>query len=328
MEAAAAPAAGSAGSGAAAAKELKKADPLEEEAKEAPKGEAKEEAKEAPKEEAKAEPKEGAPAGATKRPMFVGGNWKCKGTKESIIALCAELNKVGGEIPQDVEVVIFPSFLHIGLLQQHLGKPFLVGAQNCFDAGELGEYTGCVTPAMLADYGVRWVLLGHSDRRNSLLESSELIAAKAGSALKAGMSVNLTVGETRAQRDAGEHMAALEAQLAPVAKAVPAAADWERIVVAYEPVWAIGEGATPCSPAQAQEVHAHMRAWLAKRVGDEAAANCRIVYTGSVSTQNVHSYADLKDVDGFVVGRAALDASDLLKICTCRLPAAGSDKAA
>lgn len=258
-----------------------------------------------------------------RRRMFVGGNWKCKGTRKSIVELVGELNKIGPQVPADTEVVIFPSFLYIDLVSRLLGTPFTVGAQNCWDTAEPGEHTGCVTAQALSDFGVGWVLLGHSDRRNSLGETSSLIGQKTKQALAAGLSVNLTVGETRAQRDAMEYLQALEAQLDPVARELEKQpSDWERVVIAYEPVWAIGEGATPCTPEQAQEVHAHIRTWLAAATSPDIAATTRVVYTGSVTAANCASFIQMPDVDGFVCGRASLTASDLLTVACCRADAA------
>eukprot|EP00965_Chrysotila_dentata_P086898 2868252-Pleurochrysis_carterae.AAC.1 len=125
-----------------------------------------------------------APAPAGRQRFFIGGNWKCAGSRASIVALVEELNGIASQIPSDVEVVIFPSMLHLDLVSRTLHPPFVVGAQNCGDVGPLGDYTGCVTARMLADYRVSWVLLGHSDRRNMLGESSKLIADKCAAALK------------------------------------------------------------------------------------------------------------------------------------------------
>jgi len=257
--------------------------------------------------------------------LFLGGNYKCKASRASIEALAADLNARASEFPADVEVVIFPPTLLIDLCSRIFGPPFVIGAQNVWDTATPGDHTGCTTAALLKDFGCSWVLLGHSDRRNTLGETSELIAEKCAASLSAGLSVNLTFGETKAQREAGEHLAAIEAQLAPVAAALQgdeAAASWQRIVLAYEPVWAIGDGATPCSPDEAQAVHAHVRAWLGANVSAEVAEATRIAYTGSVSASNAASFAACADVDGFVCGRASLSASDFVTVARCREAAA------
>jgi len=255
---------------------------------------------------------------ASGRRRYVGGNFKCKGDVASLARLAADMNAAMDQFPADTDLVLCPSFLHIDRLRSQLAARIEVGAQNAWDAVEIGEFTGCVTAAMLADIGVKWLVLGHSDRRNTLLETPEMIATKAAAALKAGLSVNLTVGETKQQRDSGEYMAALYAQLAPVAAAI-GKDGWERVVLAYEPVWAIGEGALPCSPDQAQEVHSAVRAWLKKEVSTEVAKATRIVYTGSVSADNAKDYAACPDINGFVCGRASLVAKDFVTVCRAHL---------
>lgn len=257
--------------------------------------------------------------------FFVGGNWKCKGSRKEIAALCEGLSALGGQVPQDVEVVLFPSMLHLDLVSRSLSAPFAVGAQDCWGP-KVGDFTGSVSASMLVDFGVGWVLLGHSDRRNTIGETPELIGSKASAALAAGLNVNMTVGETGAQRAAGEVMASLEAQLSPVADAIAqegalkgdVCAAWARVVLAYEPVWAIGEGATPCTPEQAQEVHGGVRRWLSQRVSPEAAEQVRIVYTGSVSPANCAAFAKQADIDGFVCGRASLVPDDFLVVARCK----------
>jgi len=132
----------------------------------------------------------------------------------------------------------------------------------------------------------------------------------------------LTIGETLAVREAGNAINTLLEQLTTATASVPAD-DWGRIAVAYEPVWAIGEGATPCSPEETQRVHSALRACISERAGEPAAKKCRLLYTGSVNEKNASQYASLPDVDGFVVGRAGLDADKLMAVCqTLRQPAA------
>lgn len=256
--------------------------------------------------------------GSPKR-FFLGANWKCK------LETPADASKLCGEIcatpfPDDVEVVLFVPTILIDVVRRQLlasrGR-FQVGAQNVWEAvGPMGEHTGSTTATALVAAGVQWVMLGHSDRRNALGETSELIAKKAAAALAAGLHVNLTLGETRDQRDAGAHLTALEAQLAPVFSALAGEANavWDKIALAYEPVWAIGEGATPCTPQDAQAVHQHIRSLISEAVSPEAASMVRIAYTGSVSPANAASYRELPDVDGFVCGRASLNATDFLAV--------------
>ena len=255
-----------------------------------------------------------------RRRLFLGGNYKCKASRSSMETLAVQLNALAAEFPVDCEVVLFAPTLLIDLCSRLFGPPFVIGAQNVWDASApLGEHTAVTTAAALKDFGVSWVLLGHSDRRNALGESSALIAEKAKAALQMGLNVNLTFGETKAQRGSGDHLEAIESQLAPVAEALRGELDlWTRVVLAYEPVWAIGEGATPCSPEQAQSVHAHVRSWLAMNATAAVADDMRIAYTGSVSPTNAAGFARMADVDGFVCGRASLVASDFLQVIAAR----------
>ena len=278
---------------------------------------------------------------ATGRRFFVGGNWKCGvGGRASASALLRALAARCRDVPRDVQVVLFPSVLHLQLAGELLpaGGPYEVGAQNAWE-GLVADCPGSVSAEMLLEAGVGWVMLGHSDRRNRLGESAELVGTKVAAALEAGLQVNLTVGETAAQRAEGIEaaLAALTAQLQPAVEAVAAAAAreagelpppmaatetaaalaklWGRVVLAYEPVWAIGKGATPCTPEQAQEVHAALRAYVSERVSAAAAQHLRIAYTGSVSVDNCLALAAQPDIDGFICGRASLDAGAFLSVC-------------
>ena len=233
-------------------------------------------------------------------------------------ALAADMNALESEFPKEVEIVLFVPFVYIDLCQRVFAPRFAIGAQNAFDAGPMGEHTGAVTMAALADCGVGWVLLGHSDRRNALKEEPGLIAEKAAAAVKAGLLVNFTFGETKAQREKGEQLAAIDGQIEPLGRLLNGKAEWEKLTLAYEPVWAIGDGATPCSPKDAQVVHAHVREWIRKNVSPEAADLVRIAYTGSVSPTNATGFSATDDIDGFVCGRASLVADDFLAVAQCR----------
>lgn len=249
--------------------------------------------------------------------FFVGANWKCsidEVTKaDKLITELSEQWALQSKELSSVEVCIFPPFTFLDRVRRRLTSELGVGAQNVGEARPADPGTGSVTPKMLRQSGCSWVMLGHSDRRNRLGETDALIARKVVESLKVGLGVNLTVGETLAARQAGVAVQTILCQLGAAAASVPADA-WGRVVVAYEPVWAIGEGATPCSPADAQEVLGAMRVWLSQKVGPRAAASCRLAYTGSVNEQNAPQYAELPDVDGFVLGRAGLDAAQLLAI--------------
>jgi len=189
-----------------------------------------------------------------------------------------------------------------------VGSVITVGAQDC-SAMQSGAYTGDVAAAMLADIGCRWVILGHSERRQYHGESDALVAAKLTAALAAGLQPIVCVGETREQRDAGTAEAVVSAQLAGALKGQ---SDLHTLVVAYEPVWAIGTGLT-ASPEQAQDMHAFIRGCLGAIAGVDAALT-RIVYGGSVKANNASQLFAQPDIDGALVGGAALIAEDFLAI--------------
>merc|ERR1740121_1108309 len=149
----------------------------------------------------------------------------------------------------DVELCVFPPYVFLDSVRQQLRGEFQVGSQNAWDSAPGFMSTGVVTADMLHEVGCRWVLLGHSDRRNVLGENDAFIAEKVARCLKNGLCVNLTLGETLELRNAGKALETLQRQLSAAAAGVPADA-WNRVVVAYEPFWATGEGATPCSPEE------------------------------------------------------------------------------
>ena len=184
---------------------------------------------------------------------------------------------------------------------QQLGLNAKVAGQNCYKA-KSGAFTGEISPAMLKDNGVEWVILGHSERRNVFGESDALIADKIEHALSEGLKVIACIGEKLEEREAGKTMDVVSAQMAAFKDKV---ADWTKVVIAYEPVWAIGTGKV-ASPAQAQEVHKHLRNWLASQVSDDVSAKTRIIYGGSVTASNCSELAKEADIDGFLVGGASL----------------------
>jgi triosephosphate isomerase len=239
------------------------------------------------------------------------GNWKCNGTVESVAALVAELN--AGAVPAEVDVVVAPPSVFVDRVAGALRAPFQVAAQNCH-SGAGGAFTGEVSADMLVSMAVPWVVLGHSERRSLFGETNETVGQKVAYALSKGLKVIACIGETLAQRESGEMFAVLDAQLEAIAAAVGPEAAWANVVVAYEPVWAIGTGVV-ASPEQAQEVHAYVRKWLAEHPGVKVAGRTRVLYGGSVSDKNCGTLAALEDVDGFLVGGASLQAPAFLTIC-------------
>mmetsp|Transcript_28108 Transcript_28108/g.87243 ORF Transcript_28108/g.87243 Transcript_28108/m.87243 type:complete len:280 (+) Transcript_28108:51-890(+) len=250
------------------------------------------------------------PPGAKQPPYpgkqyLIGGNWKCNGTKESVAALVTTLNNAG-DIPPWVEVVVGVPAIHIGTVLATLRRDISVAAQDCSATG-FGAYTGELAASMLADFGVPWVILGHSERRTNQKETSALVAAKTKQALDAGLSVMVCVGETLEEREAGkidavvldDHMGALKGKFSD--------SEWARIAIAYEPVWAIGTGKT-ATPEQAQEVHASIRKWLSANVSPAVAQKTRVQYGGSMKGANAAGLLAKPDIDGGLIGGASLKA--------------------
>jgi triosephosphate isomerase len=181
-----------------------------------------------------------------------------------------------------------------------------VASQDAYDGGA-GAFTGAVPAELAADAGATWTLVGHSERRALFGDADAVVTAKVTKALAVGLSVIACVGETLAQREGGDAVAVVSAQLAAIAAGVPRPADWGRLVVAYEPVWAIGTGKV-ATPDVAQEMHAAIRAWVAAPVSADVADALRLQYGGSVSPANAADLAACPDVDGFLVGGASLKA--------------------
>jgi triosephosphate isomerase len=234
----------------------------------------------------------------SRRPL-VAGNWKMHGTVASVQAyLEALVERVGAAGP---EVVVCPPFTLLpAAVLIATGSEVAIGAQNCHWE-ESGAFTGEVAPAMLAELGVRWVIVGHSERRQYFGESDATASARARAAQRAGLDVIFCVGETLEQREAGETLAVLERQSTAIEGLDPA-----HLALAYEPVWAIGTGKT-ATAAQAQEAHAALRRRAAELLGKPAAAGLRILYGGSVKPDNATVLLGEEDVDGALVGGASLD---------------------
>ncbi|KAJ1796742.1 hypothetical protein LPJ59_003564 [Coemansia sp. RSA 2399] len=235
------------------------------------------------------------------RTFWVGGNWKMNGSVASIKDIVGQFN--AGSSPSNVEVVIGAPYVYIPLLAESLRKEWAVAGENCYIKSS-GAYTGEISPEMLADVGAKWVILGHSERRNILKESDDFTAQKVVKALESGLKVVLCVGELLEERKAGTTQTVVNRQLAAVIK-VAKESDWANIVIAYEPVWAIGTGEV-ATPDQAQEVHAAIRKYLETEVSAKVAEETRITYGGSVNANNCKETAQKPDVDGFLVGGASL----------------------
>ncbi|WP_341522636.1 triose-phosphate isomerase [Pseudomonas sp. G.S.17] len=245
-----------------------------------------------------------------RRPM-VAGNWKMHGTRASVAELIEGL--AAQALPGGVDVAVFPSSLHINLVIDGLqGKSIPVGAQNCAHEAGQGALTGEVSPSQLADAGCSLVLVGHSERRQIMGESNEVLIRKFAAAQASGLTPVLCIGETREEREAGETLAVVGQQLGSVIEALGIEA-LVNAVIAYEPVWAIGTGLT-ASPQQAQDVHAAIRAQLAKE-NAEVAQGVRLLYGGSVKAANAVELFSMPDIDGGLIGGASLNADEFGAIC-------------
>jgi len=246
------------------------------------------------------------------RMLFVGGNWKMNGDKKSIDGIIEFLNK-GGDNPA-TEVVVSPPTPYLEYVRSRLNTKIGVAAQNCYKA-EKGAFTGDISPAMILDLGCKWAILGHSERRNVFGESDQLIGEKVAFALKSGLKVIPCIGEKLEEREAGQTEAVCVRQLKAITDNIEQG-QWSNVVIAYEPVWAIGTGKT-ATPEQAQEVHEQLRKWLGENVSPDVAKNVRILYGGSVSAGNCRELAKKPDIDGFLVGGASLK-PDFIQIINAR----------
>ena len=245
------------------------------------------------------------------RKFFVGGNWKMNNLKKDNEKLIELLNN--SNINHDTtEVLVGPPALYVDFVRQKLTAKFHVAAQNCYKV-EKGAFTGDISPAMIKDVGANYVILGHSERRNVFGESDQLIGEKVKHALESGLNVLPCIGEKLEEREAGKTEEVVFRQLKHIAENIN---DWSRVVIAYEPVWAIGTGRT-ATPQQAQEVHAQLRKWLTENVSKQVSDSTRILYGGSVTGGNAKELASQPDIDGFLVGGASLK-PEFIDICNAR----------
>jgi triosephosphate isomerase len=239
----------------------------------------------------------------TRRPVVV-GNWKMNGNKPLVDLMQNQLEQADLE---HLDVVICPPFPYFGLFKSGVA----LGAQNMSSFAS-GAHTGEISASMLKEFACRYVIVGHSERRADNHESNTDVALKVEAALNMNLTPILCVGESEEVRDSGQLFTFLAAQIDTVMKQV-GIANFSHIVLAYEPIWAIGTGKT-ASPAQAQEVHHFLRGHLAKQ-DLNIAANIKILYGGSVKGSNAKELFSQQDVDGGLIGGASLDPKDFLSIC-------------
>ncbi len=242
------------------------------------------------------------------RPL-VAGNWKMNGLKASLGELAGMAARYDAALKGKIDLLICPPFTTAGLAAQAAsGTGIAIGGQDCH-ARESGAHTGDVAAEMLADLGLTHVIVGHSERRTDHAESDAVVKAKAAAALRAGLIAIVCVGETHAERMAGTTLDVVGRQ---VNGSLPDGATAANLVIAYEPVWAIGTGLTPTA-ADVAEVHAFIRKELERLLPDQG-AGVRILYGGSVKPNNAVELMGVANVDGALVGGASLKAADFMAI--------------
>lgn len=246
------------------------------------------------------------------RKPFVAGNWKMHGSKASVLSLMTGLKQQIGSVT-GIDVAVCPPAVYLDYVGKLLGdSPILLGAQNMATEPVQGAFTGEISSTMLKDLACDYVILGHSERRSLFGETDDMIAEKVAVALKAGLKPILCVGELLEEREAGLAEQVIGQQLDVVVNQV-GIKGFEQVVIAYEPVWAIGTGKT-ATPEQAQEIHAFIRQRLAK--SDAAVAEQVIIqYGGSVKPNNAKELFSQPDIDGGLIGGASLVADDFIAIC-------------
>lgn len=243
------------------------------------------------------------------RRKLIVGNWKMHGSRADIATLLSGLQQQ--ELGSAALVAVCPPFPYLLWAQQHLPAAIALGAQNVC-AETQGAFTGEVAAGMLRDCGCRYVIVGHSERRQLYGESDELVARKTGQLLEHALTPIVCVGETLVEREAGQTLTVIGAQLAALFAQVDAS-QLARCVIAYEPVWAIGTGLT-ATPEQAQEVHAFIRSQIRSRY-ESTAENVQLLYGGSVKANNAESLFSQPDIDGGLIGGASLNAEEFAAIC-------------
>ncbi len=251
-----------------------------------------------------------------RRPVVV-GNWKMHNLQAESVLLVKECRRLLDGV-REVDIGVAPPFPSLAVVGRELqGSVMRLGAQNCHFE-ERGAYTGEVAPKMLADAGCSYVIVGHSERRHIFGERDDDIAKKVKLVLHNEMTPILCVGETLDERDEEQTFRVVGRQV-EIGLSGFTARGVEKIVIAYEPVWAIGTGKT-ATPAQAQEVHAFIREYMRDVYGPEAAGRARIQYGGSVNADNARSLMEQPDIDGALVGGASLEAKSFSEIVKAAVP--------
>lgn len=248
------------------------------------------------------------------RKNIVAGNWKMNNNLAEGVALATGLNQVLATTKVNCDVIIGTPFIHLATIAAAIDTTKLgVAAQNCADKAS-GAYTGEVSAAMVASTGAQYVILGHSERRAYYGETFETLKEKTALALANGLTPIFCIGEVLEEREAGKHFEVVKAQLEGSVFHLTAE-EFSQLILAYEPVWAIGTGKT-ASADQAQEIHAFIRQTIAQKYGQETADNCSILYGGSCKASNAKELFSNPDVDGGLIGGASLNVEDFMGIVT------------
>ncbi len=242
------------------------------------------------------------------RKKIVAGNWKMNKNLQEGVALATELNDILKAEKPNCDVVICTPFIHLATVSNIIDHSVIgLGAENCADKAS-GAFTGEVSAEMVKSTGAEYVILGHSERREYYHETPEILKEKVDLALANGLKIIFCIGESLAQREANEQNAVVKAELEGSVFHL-SAEDFSKIVIAYEPIWAIGTGKTATSD-QAEEIHAYIRSIVAEKYGNEVAENTSILYGGSCKASNAPELFAKKDIDGGLIGGASLKAAD------------------
>lgn len=246
------------------------------------------------------------------RKKIVAGNWKMNLTLAEANELLNELNQQENNKPADVEIIIHPPFVYLAKFAEQLSNSTIsLGAQNC-SSYTSGAYTGEIAAQMIASCGVKYVIIGHSERRSMFGDTNTIIAEKINQALNAGLTPIFCCGELLSERENNEHFKIVEQQLNEGIFHL-SEEQFSKCIIAYEPVWAIGTGKT-ATPQQAQEMHQFIRKQIASNYTEKLAQSCSILYGGSCNANNAQELFAQTDIDGGLIGGASLKANDFFSI--------------
>ena len=247
------------------------------------------------------------------RKKIVAGNWKMNTTLQEGVGLAKDVNEALKHAEVECDVVICVPFTHLAPVNEVIDSKLGLGAENCADH-KSGAYTGEVSASMVASTGAPYVILGHSERRQYYGETAETLKEKVALALDNNLTPIFCIGEVLEQRENGSYLDVVKSQIEDALFGL-SAAEFSKLVLAYEPVWAIGTGKT-ATDDQAQEMHAHIRSVIAGKYGKEIADNTSILYGGSCKPSNARALFAKPDVDGGLIGGASLDAESFMGIVT------------